>query len=603
MKYQFDPANTSPHKFPAYYDNSIFMGEYTQDTLREIKLDDQNRIFKINNTLDCGQANLTNPVFDFECDNPMDIQFGSDGSLYLMTYGDAYYAANPDAGLYRFDYVKGQRAPKAVLNTDTTDGALPLTIHFTGSNSTDPDPGDSIRYQWDFGDGSAISTEADPTHTYTTAGRYNAILTVYDSSGQKTAISTTITAGNTTPTVQVIAPIDGGLWSFGDTIQYKVVVTDPEEPSIDCNDVHVTFVLGHDSHGHAEQTGNGCTGFLQTIASDVTHGGNVFGVISAQYTDKGGSGGHAPSLAGFGQSIVRQKHTEVEFVDNQSGTSTATNTDTTGTNGAVHRTSIGTSDWLQLNGPIDLYQIDTLAIRYADGQNGRTIGSPLAGIDLRQDSITGPVVASADLISTGGADTWDTMTVPITNAASGAHELFVTFRSVAGGGSAFRLFNLNWVEFGGNGVTVQSTDTPGDVGGSVPATLALTLGSPAAFGPFTPGVTKTYAADMTANVISTAGDATLSVADPSSTATGHLVNGAFSLPSPLQAGATSAVATGAMPAAVGGSANPTTLLTYAAPVSNDAVTVSFQQAIGANDALRTGTYSKTITFTLSTTTP
>ena len=38
-----------------------------------------------------------------------------------------------------------------------------------------------------------------------------------------------------------------------------------------------------------------------------------------------------------------------------------------------------------------------------------------------------------------------------------------------------------------------------------------------------------------------------------------------------------------------------------APVSNDAVTVTFKQAIGANDALRTGTYAKTLTFTLSTT--
>jgi hypothetical protein len=44
-------------------------------------------------------------------------------------------------------------------------------------------------------------------------------------------------------------------------------------------------------------------------------------------------------------------------------------------------------------------------------------------------------------------------------------------------------------------------------------------------------------------------------------------------------------------------------MTYPAPASNDAVTLSFRQAIAANDALRTGTYSKTLTFTLSTTTP
>jgi hypothetical protein len=108
---------------------------------------------------------------------------------------------------------------------------------------------------------------------------------------------------------------------------------------------------------------------------------------------------------------------------------------------------------------------------------------------------------------------------------------------------------------------------------------------------------------MTANVISTAGDALLSVSDPSSNATGRLVNGTFSLPTALTAKAASAGGTGGAFAPVGGSASPTQLLSYAGPKSNDAVTVSFQQAIGANDALRTGTYSKTLTFTLSTTTP
>jgi virginiamycin B lyase len=143
----------------------------------------------------------------------------------------------------------------------------------------------------------------------------------------------------------------------------------------------------------------------------------------------------------------------------------------------------------------------------------------------------------------------------------------------------------------------------GGAGGTVPATLALSLGTPASFGPFTPGVARTYDASMTANVISTAGDATLSVADPSSTATGRLVNGAFSLPQPVMAKASSAAGTGRAYAPVGSSTTPTTLLTYAGPASNDAVGVSFQQTIGASDALRTGSYSKTLTLTLSATTP
>ncbi len=119
---------------------------------------------------------------------------------------------------------------------------------------------------------------------------------------------------------------------------------------------------------------------------------------------------------------------------------------------------------------------------------------------------------------------------------------------------------------------------PVDVSGTVPATLSLALGAPASFGAFVPGVAADYSASTTADVISTAGDATLSVSDP-----GHLTNGAFSLPSPLQ---------------VLGVPR-----SWSAPVSHDVFSIGFAQHIGATDALRTGTYSKTLTFTLSTTTP
>ena len=134
-------------------------------------------------------------------------------------------------------------------------------------------------------------------------------------------------------------------------------------------------------------------------------------------------------------------------------------------------------------------------------------------------------------------------------------------------------------------------------------TLGLTLGTPATFGPFTPGATQTYESSTTASVISTAGDATLSITDPSSVANGHLVNGAFSLPEPLQARASNAANTGTTYANVGSSASPLTLLTWNGPVSNDLVTLGFSQLIKATDALRTGTYNKTLTVTLSTTTP
>jgi hypothetical protein len=118
----------------------------------------------------------------------------------------------------------------------------------------------------------------------------------------------------------------------------------------------------------------------------------------------------------------------------------------------------------------------------------------------------------------------------------------------------------------------------GGVGGTVAPTLSLTLGAPASFGAFTPGVAKDYAATTTADVTSTAGNAALTVGEP-----GHLANGSFFLPEPLQVEIAPA--------------------TWTQPVSDATSLITFEQHINAGDALRTGAYAKTLTFTLTTTSP
>ncbi len=134
------------------------------------------------------------------------------------------------------------------------------------------------------------------------------------------------------------------------------------------------------------------------------------------------------------------------------------------------------------------------------------------------------------------------------------------------------------------------------IGGTVPEVLSLGFGTPASFGLFTPGVARDYTASMAATVTSTAGDAALTVFDPTGVSTGRLVHtGGFSLTQPLFARA----GTGAF----GALTTPQTLLTYSGPVTNDAATVDFKQSIGAAEPLRSGAYGKTLTFTLSTTTP
>lgn|GEM_PF-798496 len=139
----------------------------------------------------------------------------------------------------------------------------------------------------------------------------------------------------------------------------------------------------------------------------------------------------------------------------------------------------------------------------------------------------------------------------------------------------------------------------GSVGGSVPATLSLTLGAPASFGVFTPGVSRPYEATTTATVTSTAGDALLSVTDPSQSATGRLVNGSFTLSERLQVRA-DGNAFAPLSATAG---SPLELLSYGGPVSNGTASIAFRQEIGADQALRTGAYGKSLIFTLSTTTP
>ena len=88
---------------------------------------------------------------------------------------------------------------------------------------------------------------------------------------------------------------------------------------------------------------------------------------------------------------------------------------------------------------------------------------------------------------------------------------------------------------------------------------------------------RTYTASTAATVTSTAGEATLTVSG------GHLSNGAFQLAQPLR--------------------GPGRRRRGDAPITNDTFALDFQQQIAANDPLRTGTYSRTLTFTLSTSTP
>jgi PKD repeat protein len=447
-KYEFDPDNPSETKFPPYYDDAIFFAEWTRDYLKEIRLDADGKVLKINNLLDCGQALITT-AFPFECDNPMDTQFGADGNFYMLTYGDGFFTANPDAGLYRFEYVAGPQRPQAVLEATPTSGTAPLTVQFSSEGSRDPDENDSIRFEWDFdSDGTVDSVDPSPAHTYTANGVYTARLTVFDASGKSDVKTIRITVGNTAPAVTIDVPADGDFFEWGQSIPFSVTVVDPEDGAIDCSRVEVSLVLVHDGHGHGESTVTGCQGDLPTGADLAFHGGYLAAGISATYTDGGGGG--QPALSTTKQHVVQTRRQQPEFSQDARGlTYPAVNAVEPDPGGGQVAASIDNGDHTSLNNRYSFANMDkSITFRFAQA----TAAGAVRGIaDVRLDSVTGPVVASCTLLSTGGANTYTNQTCPFTETVSGSRRIYVTFRP-APGGPATNFGQLNWVQFSGAGV-------------------------------------------------------------------------------------------------------------------------------------------------------
>lgn len=103
----------------------------------------------------------------------------------------------------------GVNPPTAVASATPTSGTAALAVSFTGSNSTDN--GSITAYAWNFGDGNS-STNADPNHTYTTAGSFTAQLIVTDNQNNKDTATVAITvssAGDDPIAVAAATPQNG----------------------------------------------------------------------------------------------------------------------------------------------------------------------------------------------------------------------------------------------------------------------------------------------------------------------------------------------------------------------------------------------------------
>jgi glucose/arabinose dehydrogenase len=96
--------------------------------------------------------------------------------------------------VYRLRHTGGDanHPPVAAASADPPQGSVPLAVAFSSAGTFDPD-GDVLTYHWDFGNGGA-STAPNPTHTYTEAGHYTAVLTVRDAYAAAATAEVEVTA-------------------------------------------------------------------------------------------------------------------------------------------------------------------------------------------------------------------------------------------------------------------------------------------------------------------------------------------------------------------------------------------------------------------------
>ncbi|WP_246074269.1 ThuA domain-containing protein [Nonomuraea terrae] len=414
--YHYDADLKSAVKLPEDMDGHFFAGEFGRQWIKAI---------------DVNADGTAGAISDFPWTGTqvMDMAIGPDGALYVLDYGSGYFGGDENSAVYRIEYIKGRdRSPVAVAEADKTSGKTPLTVTFSSEGSADPE-GAAITYAWDFGD-DTTSTDANPVKTYTDDGTYTATLTVSDPAGNTGTASVQITVGNTAPTVTLETPAEGRLFQWGDTVPFTVKVTDPEEPEIDCEKVTVTYVLGHDGHGHQISSENGCSGEL-TIPVDGEHddAANIFAVFDASYTDKGG-------LTTKTQHILQPRHRQAEHYTAMSGVSKI---DKAPAHGGRTVGDINNGEWISFK-PYELSDAKMFTARVSSGGVGGTI-------EVRAGSATGTLLGRVSVPVTGGWETFVDVSTPLSQAPAGATELYLVF--TGGSGALFDVDDFTLLAEGG----------------------------------------------------------------------------------------------------------------------------------------------------------
>ena len=227
--YYEDLSDGSDTRFPAYFDGKLLFYEWMRDWIYVVSMDSLGNFVRADELM---------PNTEFS--HPMDMEFGKDGSLYVLEYGQGWFAQNLDARLSRVDYIRGNRPPVPELHASTTVGGAPLTVQFDATRSVDHD-GDRMRYAWKFDKRKVQAEGAFASYTFTRPGNYEVELIATDSEGHEARTTRLIQVGNEAPEVAVSVTGNQSFFWDGGYLDYAVAVSDKEDGRIDPKRINVSI--------------------------------------------------------------------------------------------------------------------------------------------------------------------------------------------------------------------------------------------------------------------------------------------------------------------------------------------------------------------------
>jgi glucose/arabinose dehydrogenase len=211
---------------------------------------------------------------------PVDMQVGSDGSLY--------YLARGSGAIFRVQYTASQ-APQISTQPTNRTVSVGQTATFTVS-ATGTAP---LSYRWqrngvNISGATSSSYTTPPTTTADNGAQYRVI--VSNSAGSVTSNSATLTVvSNRAPTATITSPAEGTLYSGGQTINYAGDGTDPEDGMLPASAFTWKVDFHHDDHSHpfiASRTGSKTGSFVIPTTGETS--ANVWYRIYLTVVDSGG---------------------------------------------------------------------------------------------------------------------------------------------------------------------------------------------------------------------------------------------------------------------------------------------------------------------------